>query len=107
MTEKLFIGDKLIGELEWGPGGDFPWAKGSFIPSDEFQFFTQYVEVIAGPDGLSVNRLDILALETAGYKSADLKIIDGDEISYLVGLDYYADGTAYWRFSMSPFDGDE
>lgn len=106
-TEKLFIADTLIGELKWGNDGDFPWAKGWFMPSVEFKLFEKYFENVIGYNDESYCRLDIVALENAGYKSADLKIDDGVDICYLVGLNYYKDGSAAWRFSMSPFDEDE
>lgn len=103
-TEKLFIADKLIGELKWGNDGDFPWAKGWFIPSPEFKLFEEFFESVRGNNDELYYRLDILALEKAGYKSADLKIDDGVDICYLVGLNYCADGSAAWRFSMSPLE---
>lgn len=106
-SEKLYIGDKLIGKLKWGTDSDFPWAKGWFIPLPNFKYFEKFVEIYKESNNEVRYRLNILALENAGYKSADLKIDDGTEICYLMDLDYYADGTAYWRFSMSPFDEDD
>lgn len=103
-SEKLFIADTLIGELQWGNDGDFPWAKGWFIPSPAFKSFEIFFENVKSSNDESYRRLDIFALEKAGYTSADLKIDDGVDICYLVGLNYYADGSAAWRFSMSPLE---
>lgn len=107
MSEKLKIRNQYIGDLEWGPDGDFPWAKGKFSPAKDFERFRHFFEKLDTPNGSVVNSLNIIELEKAGYKSTDLTIGEDDDVSYLVGLNLYEDGTAYWRFSMSADDEDE
>lgn len=104
VADKLRIRGQYIGDLIWSPGSDFPWAKGKFSPGKDFEQFLRFFERIETLNGNVVNRLNFVELENAGYRSSDFTIGECDDVSYLVGLDYYDDGTAYWRFSMSPFD---
>lgn len=106
-TEKLYIADMFIGALEWSPGGDFPWAKGKFIAAPAFENFLPYIESKKTPNGLLKHSVNFDRLVDAGFKFSDMKLIDGDEITYLYALDFYDDQTAYWRIGMTPLDEDD
>jgi hypothetical protein len=106
-TEQLFIAGTLIGELEWSADGNFPWAKGRFMPAPTFEQFLPYIDTQRTSDGLLKHSVNFDRLIDAGFKFSDMKLIDGDEITYIYVLDFYDDQTAFWRIGISPLDEDD
>ena len=104
--EKVIIKDCCIGEVQWGPDSDFPWAKGVFTPSPEFERFAKYFRPFPNKDGARGKWLQVGLLSEDGIASSDLifENTSTGEKSYICGIVLFEDGTASWQFSLEPLD---
>jgi hypothetical protein len=101
--DRVYFGDTFIGFLVWSPDSDFPWAKGTFIPSENFQQFLGYFTEIDDCEGQWL-REDLLA--QIGITTSMLRLIpeneNREEINYLHTLVLFENNLASWRLGDRP-----
>ena len=93
--EKVLIDGHVIGEVEWGPASDFPWAKGFFTEGPDFSSFAHYFQ----PTTSDERSLAIERLIDDGYPASCLLFVceEHDETTPIQALMIRTNGTASWR----------